>query len=716
MSIAEVAADAWVRIGSLRVARAFRDFVELEALPGIGVATGEFWAGFERLIDDLAPRNRALVDRRRELQDRVDAWHTEHRGENVDADAYRRYLTEIGYLVETPEPFTVDTAGADAEITRIAGPQLLVPVVDEPFVLEGVNARWGSLYRALYETDVIPPGDAAERRKAVIDLTRGVLDMMAPLDEGSHTESTRYQVIDGSLRVRLSDGTFSTLAPTARLAGFRGDPARPSVVLIEHHHLHVEILFDPDGEFGRLDAAGIQDVVPESGISTIMDFEDCVAAVDVADKIEVYRAWLRLMCGSYTARHSGVGMDPDRRYTAPDGGRISLPGRALLFARIVGQLMTTDAILDHEGAEVPEVVVDAVIATLAALHDLRGDTSRVNSRAGAVYLAVPKLHGPDEFAFVDELFGRVERLLGLPDHTVKLGLLDEERRTTVNLAACLKAVRHRVVSTNNGLLDRTADEIHTSMAAGPMVPKAAMKTQHWQLAYEQWHVDTCLAHGLQGRALIGLGMWPTPDRMGDLFASKIGQLSLGAGMTWVPTAVAATLHAVHYHQVDVADVQREIAAAGPRRSLGELLRPPVAETETLTGLRTELDAHCYTVLGYAVRWIERAVASSPMPAFDGVVVLEDRATLRMSTQLLANWLHHDVITLRDVDDGLRRTAAVLDDRLRDEPGYRPLLPTGEASLVWQAARELIARGATAPNGYTEPVLYRFRREQKAKAT
>ncbi|MFB8177907.1 malate synthase G [Streptomyces sp. NPDC055966] len=711
MSIADVAEDAWVRIGALRVARAFRDFVEREALPGIGVAAGEFWAGFEQLIDDLAPRNRALLDRRRALQDSVDAWHTEHRGEDFDADAYRRYLTEIGYLVATPEPFSVDTAGTDAEITRIAGPQLLVPVVDEPFVLEGVNARWGSLYRALYKTDVIPQGDTGERREAVIDFARGLLDVMAPLDEGSHAKSTRYQVADGALRVQMADGRFSTLAPAARLAGFRGDPARPSVVLIEHHHLHVEIQFDPDGAFGRLDAAGIQDVVPESGISTIMDFEDCVAAVDVTDKIEVYRAWLRLMRGSYTTRHGG-GMHPDRRYTAPDGSRISLPGRALLFARIVGQLMTTDAILDHEGAEVPEVIVDAVIATLAALHDLRGDTSRVNSRAGAVYLAVPKLHGPDEFAFIDELFGRIERLLGLPDHTVKLGLLDEERRTTVNLAACLEAVRHRVVSTNNGLLDRTADEIHTSMAAGPMVPKTAMKTQDWQMAYEQWHVDTCLAHGLQGRALIGLGMWPTPERMSDLFASKIGQLSLGAGTTWVPTAVAATLHAVHYHQVDIADVQREIAAAGPRRSLGELLRPPVAET--LTDLRRELDAHCYTVLGYAVRWVERAVASSPMPAFDGVVVLEDRATIRMSTQLLANWLHHNVITVRDVDEGLRRTAAVLDERLHDEPGYRPLLPAREASLPWQAARELIIRGATAPNGYTEPVLYRFRREQKAR--
>ncbi|MEU8695749.1 malate synthase G [Streptomyces sp. NPDC048665] len=711
MSIADVAEDAWVRIGALRVARAFRDFVEREALPGIGVAAGEFWAGFEQLIDDLAPRNRALLDRRRTLQDSVDAWHTEHRGEDFDADAYRRYLTEIGYLVATPEPFSVDTAGTDAEITRIAGPQLLVPVVDEPFVLEGVNARWGSLYRALYKTDVIPQGDTGERREAVIDFARGLLDVMAPLNEGSHAKSTHYQVADGALRVQMADGTFSTLAPAARLAGYCGDPARPSVVLIEHHHLHVEIQFDPDGAFGRLDAAGIQDVVPESGISTIMDFEDCVAAVDVTDKIEVYRAWLRLMRGSYTTRHGG-GMHPDRRYTAPDGSRISLPGRALLFARIVGQLMTTDAILDHEGAEVPEVIVDAVIATLAALHDLRGDTSRVNSRAGAVYLAVPKLHGPDEFAFIDELFGHIERLLGLPDHTVKLGLLDEERRTTVNLAACLEAVRHRVVSTNNGLLDRTADEIHTSMAAGPMVPKTAMKTQDWQMAYEQWHVDTCLAHGLQGRALIGLGMWPTPERMSDLFASKIGQLALGAGTTWVPTAVAATLHAVHYHQVDIADVQREIAAAGPRRSLGELLRPPVAET--LTDLRRELDAHCYTVLGYAVRWVERAVASSPMPAFDGVVVLEDRATIRMSTQLLANWLHHNVITVRDVDEGLRRTAAVLDERLHDEPGYRPLLPAREASLAWQAARELIIRGATAPNGYTEPVLYRFRREQKAR--
>jgi len=711
MSHADVAADTWVRIGTLRVAGALRDFVEMEALPGSGVTSGDFWVGLERLVDDLAPRNRALVDRRRELQDSLDAWHTEHRGGTFDEDAYRRYLTEIGYLVPTPEPFTVDTAGTDAEITTIAGPQLLVPVVDEPSVLEGVNARWGSLYRALDETDVIPP-DVAERREAMIDFARGILDVVAPLDAGSHTESTRYQVVDDALRVQLSDGTFSTLAPTARLAGFLGDPARPSVVLIEHHRLHVEIQVDLNGDFGRRDAAGIQDVVLESGISTIMDFEDCVAAVDASDKVEVYRAWLRLMSGSYPARHGCSAMNPDRRYTAADGGRITLPGRALLFARIVGQLMTTDAILDREGAEVPEVIVDAVIATLAALHGLRGGGSRVNSRTGAVYLAVPKLHGPDEFVFVDELFGRVEHMLGLPEHTVKLGLLDEERRTTVNLAACLEAVRHRVVSTNNGLLDRTADEIHTSMAAGPMVRKAAMRSQHWQMAYEQWHVDTCLAHGLQGRALIGLGMWPTPDRMSDLFASKIDQLSQGAGMTWVPTAVAATLHAVHYHQVDVADVQRAIAAAGPRRSLRELLRPPVAES--LTDLRTELDAQCYTVLGYAVRWIERAVASSPTPAFDGVVVLEDRATLRLSSQLLANWLRHDVITMQDVVDGLRRAAAVLDDRLRDEAGHRPLLPAGEASPAWQAARELIFRGATAPNGYTEPVLYRFRREHKAR--
>ncbi|MCX4094152.1 malate synthase G [Nocardia sp. alder85J] len=709
MSIAEVRTGQ-VRIGGLRVARELRDFVEREAIPGTGVDPAEFWAGAERLIGELAPRTRELLLRRTELQDKLDAWHAEHRGANFDAVAYREYLTEIGYLVPPPRPFTVDTAHADVEITAIPGPQLLVPVADTAFALEGVDARWGSPYHALRDTDAVAPGDPGERMLAVIEYARGVLDTAAPLASGSHAEATGYEVALGELRVRLAGGTVTTLAAGARPAGFRGDPRRPSAVLIEHHGLHVELRIDPAGPFGRLDTAGIDDVILESGITTIMDFEDCVAAVDVSDKVEVYRNWLHLMRGSFAAG----AMAPDRHYTAPDGSRRTLHGRALLFARIVGPLMTTEAVLDAEGAEVPEIILDAVIATLAALHDLRGNTARANSRAGAVYLAVPKQHGPAEFAFTDTLFARVEQLFGLPEHTVKLGLLDEERRTTVNLAACLAEVRHRVVATGNGLLDRGADEIRTSTAAGPMVGRAAMRDQPWQRAYEQWHVDTCLAHGLPGRALVGLGMWPTPGRMRELLESKIEQLHQGAAMTWVPTAVAATLHAVHFHRVDVVARQREVAAAGPRRTLAELLHLPLADPPPAAVRPAELDAYCYTVLTYAVRWIERAVASAPIPAYDGVVVLEDRATLRLSTQLLANWLCHNLISEADVHGSLRRVAGLVDARLRDEPGYRPLLPRPENALAWQAAYELIVGGADAPNGYTEPVLYRWRREYKAR--
>ncbi|MQY28019.1 malate synthase G [Nocardia aurantia] len=709
MSIAEVDVGERVRIGGLRIARGLRDFVEREVLPGTGVDPGRFWAGTERIVDDLAPRNRELLLRRAQLQHALDAWHAGHRGADVDAAAYRAYLTEIGYLEPPPRPFTVDTANTDIEITTAPGPQLLVPVADRDFAREGVDARWGSLYRALRDTDAIPPDGPGERSLAVIAYARGVLDAAAPLVTGSHASSTGYRIAGGRLRVHLADGTITTLADTARLAGFRGDPPRPSAVLIEHHGLHIDIRIDPSGPFGRIDTAGIDDVILESGLSTIMDFEDCVAAVDVPDKVEVYRSWLELMRGSV----AGVATAPDRLYTAPDGSALTLHGRALLFARIVGPLMTTDAILDARGAEVPEIILDAVIATLAALHDLRGGGTRSNSRAGAVYLAVPKQHGPAEFAFTDELFGRVEALLGLPEHTVKLGLLDEERRTTVNLAACLAAVRHRVVATGNGLLDRGADEIHTWMAAGPMPGRVAMREQRWARAYEQWHVDTCLAHGLPGRALIGLGMWPTPERMRGLLETKIDQLRQGAAMTWVPTAIAATLHAVHFHYMDVVVRQQEIAAAGPRRSLGELLHPPIAEPPPAAARRAELDATCYTVLSYVVRWIERAVASSPIPDFGGVVVLEDRATLRISTQLLANWLRHNVIGEADVLDSLRRVAGRVDERLRDEPGYRPLLPEPESTLAWRAACELIERGVDAPNGYTEPVLYRWRREYKA---
>ncbi|MEU1546789.1 malate synthase G [Nocardia sp. NPDC005745] len=716
MSTADIAADKWVRIGGLQVASTLRDFVELEAIPGTDIDAATFWAGAERLIADLVPRNRELLARRDDLQRKLDVWHAEHRGENFDAVDYRAFLTEIGYLVAPPAPFTVDTANTDVEITHVAGPQLLVPIIDEAFALEGVNARWGSLYRALYETDAIPADGFADRKRAVIDYTRSILDTAAPLVAGSHADSTCYSIEAGTLQIQLIDGTHTGLAPDARLIGFQGDPASPSAVLIEHHGLHIEIRIDPSAEFGQIDSAGVQDVVLESGISTIMDFEDCVAAVDVSDKVQVYRSWLSLMKGSFASRRGSSTMNPDRRYTGPDGSQVTLHGRALLFARIVGPLMTTNAVRCAQGAEVPELILDALITTLAALHDLRGNTSLANSRNSAVYLAVPKQHGPEEFAFTDELFGRIEQLLGLPKYTLKLGMLDEERRTTVNLSACLAAVRHRVVSTNNGLLDRTGDEIHTSMAAGPMVRKADMNRQRWQQSFEEWHVDTCLAHGLSGRALIGLGMWPTPDSMHELLQRKIGQLTAGAGTSWVPTADAAILHVLHYHWLDVVAQQRKVAADGPRRSLDDLLQLPVAQDLAWTAAekQAEVDAHCYTILAYVVRWIEQAVASSPMPSINGVVVLEDRATLRMSTQLLANWLHHHVITERDVLGSLRRMAALIDDRHRDDPGYRPLVPQGETTITWRTAYELIAQGVSAPNGYTEPLLYRRRREYKAR--
>ncbi len=720
--------ERYIEIGNLRVSSILHEFIQNEALPGTGVSTEQFWSGFDKLIHDLTPQNQALLAMRDHLQQQIDSWHQEHK-DSFSLPEYKAFLQNIGYLEPDVEDFEMDAAGIDDTITLQAGPQLVVPVNNARYAINAANARWGSLYDALYGTDAIEEDGGAERGSSynpvrgerVIAFAKQFLDQSASLQGASHTEAIRYSIVDGQLSVELCNGQTTTLADASRLAGYSGDPANPSAVLLKHHGLHFEIQIDRAHPIGASDTAGVKDILMESALTTIEDCEDSVAAVDAEDKVLVYRNWLGLMKGDLSATFQKGSktitrtLQPDRSYISPTGEAFTLPGRSLLLIRNVGHLMTNGAILDKDGQEVPEGIMDAVVTSLIAMHDLLGNGRFVNSAKGSVYIVKPKMHGSEEVAFANELFNRVEDLLGLTRHQLKIGVMDEERRTSLNLKACLYQVRKRIVFINTGFLDRTGDEIHTSMEAGPMIRKNEMKTAHWLQSYEKSNVSIGLACGLQGRAQIGKGMWAMPDLMKEMLKQKSGHLLAGGNTAWVPSPTAATLHALHYHQIDVNEVQNKLKEA-IRDYRDEILDIPVASNHQWTQeeIQQELNNNIQGILGYVVRWVEQGIGCSKVPDINNIGLMEDLATLRISSQHIANWLRHGVVSEEQVITTMKNMAKVVDQQNAEDLAYKPMADDYDNSVAFQAAVELVVKGCEQPNGYTDPILHRKRLEFKAK--